>query len=139
MHGACFIPEALVGWRRMPEGYSASVTRDVNRAIEIIDETATMMATTYRDIFPPAYVRLWKSRELLHALKNCLTTRQGREAVLVIRGKLPKMSLVDVFFLGILRRFDSRFFATAYFFLKKTSFQKFDALRRHFWPQAPYG
>jgi glycosyltransferase involved in cell wall biosynthesis len=62
-HGACFIPEPLGAWRRMNATYSVQCRSDPEIEREIVRTAVSLMETTYRDIFPAGYPRLW-AREI---------------------------------------------------------------------------
>ncbi len=61
-HGACFIPEPLVCWRRMPTGFSQLPGTDVRKSMRIVNYAAGLMRTTHKDLFPEAFVREYERR-----------------------------------------------------------------------------
>ncbi len=63
-YGACFIPEPLMCWRRMEEGYAASCSKNLDLQFEIINNAVWLMSSTYKELFPPDYVIDWKRKHL---------------------------------------------------------------------------
>lgn len=61
-HGACFIPEALASWRRMPTSYSSSTMTDAGRARQIREAALELMRGRHSQIFSAEYVRRWERR-----------------------------------------------------------------------------
>jgi len=61
-HGACFVPEPLAAWRRMPEGFSGKTIATPSIACELADRASHYMETEFRALFPPGYVKKWRSR-----------------------------------------------------------------------------
>ena len=64
-HGACFIPEPLVCWRRMKTGWHATTTVNLERCLDIRQHATMLMRSTYRDLFPEDFVTEWE-REWLY-------------------------------------------------------------------------
>ena len=58
--GACFVPEPLSCFRQMGTGYASGLTFDWERLARIGEVAARLMRTTYRDLFPDRYVRLFE-------------------------------------------------------------------------------
>jgi len=61
-NGACFVPEPLAAWRRMPETYSRRIGMNPIAMREIRDAALGYMTGEYRGIFPRRYVRHWRCR-----------------------------------------------------------------------------
>lgn len=61
-HGACFIPEPLAVCRLMPGSYSQSISINPATSRSIRDEAWRCMTEVHRDLFPPEYIRRWRSR-----------------------------------------------------------------------------
>ncbi len=59
-HGACFIPEPLCSWRRMPTTYSVRCLADSEIGRRIIENACSLMQGEYRDLFPRGYARNWE-------------------------------------------------------------------------------
>lgn len=64
-HGACFVPEALGAVRLLTTSYSAVLSRDIERRRRVIERSADLMATAYREDFSAAYTSAWRRRALL--------------------------------------------------------------------------
>lgn len=62
--GACFVPEALVSWRRMESGYSSVINQDYDKSLLMIQNALKLMRTTYRDIFSPSFIDYWERSRL---------------------------------------------------------------------------
>lgn len=63
-YGACFIPEPLMCWRRVEEGYAASCSKNFDLQFEIINNATNLMHSTYKELFPPDYIDNWKRKHL---------------------------------------------------------------------------
>jgi glycosyltransferase involved in cell wall biosynthesis len=61
-HGACFIPEPLAAWRRMPASLSAQTSLNPVAVRRVRDAARACMAGEHREVFTPAYVRRWARR-----------------------------------------------------------------------------
>jgi glycosyltransferase involved in cell wall biosynthesis len=64
-HGACFVPEPLAAVRLLTTSYSATVSRDIERRRQVIERSADLMATLYREDFPATYTSTGWRRALL--------------------------------------------------------------------------
>lgn len=60
--GACFIPEVLSCWRRIPSGYSSTSVRDWKGLVEKGRLAAHLMRTKYTGLFPERFVRKFENR-----------------------------------------------------------------------------
>ena len=67
-HGACFIPEPLAIWRRVDVGYASSMNRDLHESEQMLIESNTRMATTFKDLFPPELLARCSARMLFRVL-----------------------------------------------------------------------
>lgn len=64
-HGACFIPEWLMQWRKMPEGFASATAADGERACSYIQRAVAIISSeNYKDLFPPGYAKHYRSRKL---------------------------------------------------------------------------
>ena len=117
-HGACFIPEPLAIWRRVDAGYAGSTNRDPHELEQILIESNTRMATTFRDLFPPELLARCNARMLFRVLCAKLdsleqSTRRIAEAVRPVAGEAlllfavrsAKVTLKVLFFF-VLRPYD---------------------------------
>ncbi len=78
-YGVCFIPKQLVGFRLMPNSYSANFNSRTNEGLSLYSYTAKLMKTTYADLFPVDYVNSWERRMIYRdriSLVNQLYNRQ---------------------------------------------------------------
>ena len=66
-HGACFIPEPLASWRRTRKGYADADNMAWQQRFEIRERAEELMRTTFRDTFPPDYVRHWERQSRFSA------------------------------------------------------------------------
>lgn len=60
--GACFIPEVLSCWRRMPTGFSSTSGRDWKALMAKGRLAADLMRSKYQDLFPSAFVARFENR-----------------------------------------------------------------------------
>ncbi|MBI4320423.1 MAG: glycosyltransferase [Chloroflexi bacterium] len=56
-HGLCFVPEELVCWRLMGTGFHMTSRGDPIRSLQVRQEAARLMRSTYRKEFPEHYVK----------------------------------------------------------------------------------
>ncbi len=135
-YGACFIPEPLVIWRRLDDGYSSTISSMTHRMFGLMDKAERLMTTTYSELYPNDYMPLWKKRWLLSILQqHQKSISKGDHALLKeIEERLPEPSPLDhLFFSSILKMGPaSKILTRLYLFLEKTRFQKMDSLRRLF-------
>src|SRR5262245_31722598 len=88
-HGACFLPETLAAWRRMPGGmaWSQTVSTDAEKFTQLVEKKMAASG----GVFPPGYAQRWKRRHLFgvrrfalvqerHAARGQGLTRQVVEA-----------------------------------------------------------
>ncbi|MEN9633884.1 MAG: Chondroitin synthase [Verrucomicrobiota bacterium] len=86
-HGACFIPEPLAAWRRMPDTFSVRTNLNPAASRKIRDHVRGYMTTEFKAIFPTAYVRRWTKRWdsgflIAFTKAKSLEWRQGLQQVL---------------------------------------------------------
>lgn len=55
-HGACFVPEPLVCWRKMGYGYAMSTGADPKLTKELTKTAMHLMQTTYNNLFSKEYI-----------------------------------------------------------------------------------
>jgi glycosyltransferase involved in cell wall biosynthesis len=63
--GACYIPEPLACWRKMPESLSSKQAKDVSRMREVIERASWLMESPespYAGLFPKQYPPHWRRR-----------------------------------------------------------------------------
>lgn len=117
-YGACFIPEPLACWRQMETGYHMTSSRNLDTQMEIISNASRLMETTYKDLFPQAYVDSWRKKQLsLLNLNIWKASQQGALAALT-RLKEPD-SLFDKLLFAFLKVFAKmeQAFVMLYFFV----------------------
>jgi glycosyltransferase involved in cell wall biosynthesis len=61
-HGACFIPELLASWRRMPTSYANRTMADAGKARQIREAALGLMRGPHSRIFTAEYSRRWERR-----------------------------------------------------------------------------
>lgn len=98
-HGACFVPETLAAWRRIPHTYSAKTGSNPIAVREIRDNAIAYMVGKHKNIFKTSYVSRWKNRwdacfvrtftraknqEMLDALEAVLLPGNPLRALLMI-------------------------------------------------------
>jgi glycosyltransferase involved in cell wall biosynthesis len=101
-HGACFIPERLALWRRMPTTYSRRVRMDLDATIGILDTAERLMRSRYRHLFPDDYVTEWKHDFVVGAASGFVAfSRDARFSGL--ERLVPLETAMDRAFLATLR------------------------------------
>jgi glycosyltransferase involved in cell wall biosynthesis len=76
-HGACFIPEPLSCWRRMPPTYSMRCHTDPEDSRHIVRNAMALMEGEFRDLFPRGYARNWEREVEFDQLKARFFAREG--------------------------------------------------------------
>jgi glycosyltransferase involved in cell wall biosynthesis len=101
-HGACFIPEPLAAWRRMPGTYSNRVSSEMELMIEILDRAEELMRSTYRDLFPEDVIAEWK-RAMYFSVSSSYIASVDDGGFIGLERLMPRRSAVDALFVSILR------------------------------------
>ena len=78
-HGACYSPEVLAAWRRLPGGYAWSQTVDRTELTNLIT-TAGQRMTENGSPFPAGYAGRWRGRYDFGARRFALTEARRRAA-----------------------------------------------------------
>jgi len=78
-HGACYSPEVLAAWRRLPGGYAWSQTVDRTELTNLIT-TAGQRMTEDGSPFPVGYASRWRGRYVFGARRFALTEARRRAA-----------------------------------------------------------
>lgn len=94
-HGACFIPEPLAMWRRVPGGYAYETGQDPLQSIKLLDYVA---AHAIRPGNPIAeeFLRLWKRRVALMMVNHLIRETPCRDRDVAEVGRhLPAPNLLD--------------------------------------------
>lgn len=105
-HGACYIPEPLACWRRTQTGYAATDNCVWQQRLQIREQAAQLMRTTFRDTFPEPYVVRWERQSRLAAgVAGWRAVRRRQEELLAeLLDRLPPKSvLADTCLLFCLR------------------------------------
>ena len=63
-YGFCYIRKPLASMRINPSSYSMKARGNIQYCREIVENAVKYMRTTYRDIFPDAFIRDWKEISL---------------------------------------------------------------------------
>lgn len=118
-HGACFIPEPLVIWRRMDTTYSRRVSMDLDATINILQTAERLMRTKYRDLFPAAYVEEWR-REVVFGAATSFFASSADIQFAGLERLIPPRSMPDRVFFSVLRAWPTlgRAFARPYLFAR---------------------
>jgi GT2 family glycosyltransferase len=62
-HGACYVPQPLAAWRRLPQSFSRRSMRRLADSLQLADRAAALMRSAeFRDRFPEPHVRNWRRR-----------------------------------------------------------------------------
>ncbi len=77
-YGALFTPEPLASWRRMMGGYSGTTSAAFEKSLEIRRLAGSLMRTTYRELFPEAYVAAWE-KTWLRTVADTISDRLYRD------------------------------------------------------------
>lgn len=101
-HGACFIPEPLVMWRKRKGTYSDQVSGDLQSMLSIMEAATRLMRSTYRDLFPPDYVEEWERAFLFDMYTNFMACCR-RDQIAGINRLLRMPSVVDRVFVASLQ------------------------------------
>lgn len=111
--GACYMPERFAIWRRLSYSFSAKSRSDARHTLDLVARAAHLMRSKeFRDRFPAAHVRRWKSIYRLLVIRDDWRneTRHLRES-LIRRGVniVPRMfrALSLAFYRGDLSCFTS--------------------------------
>ena len=67
-HGACFIPENLGYWRRLPNSLSQEALNNPNIARNIIDRSTALMSDSFTHLFPKEYIRRLRGRSIFWSI-----------------------------------------------------------------------
>lgn len=78
-HGACYSPEVLAAWRRLPGGYAWSQTVDRTELTNLITAAVQRM-TEGGSPFPVEYAGRWRGRYVFGARRFALTEARRRAA-----------------------------------------------------------
>lgn len=117
-YGACFIPEPLACWRQMESGYHITSSRNPGIQMEIINNATRLMETTYKDLFPQAYVDTWRKKQL--SLLNLNIWKASQQGALAALTRLKEAdSLFDKLLFAFLKVFAKmeQAFVMLYFFV----------------------
>ena len=81
-YGVCFIPTLLSVQRLYASSYSAIEMANLNANIQMYSRAASLMLTTYKELFPPDFVSAWKEQEMHVARLHAYRHLQRQELVL---------------------------------------------------------
>ena len=76
-HGACYIPEPLSCYRKMLNGYAASVMRDSSMSEKIYRHAEHLMNTNYKGLFPDNYLKNLRKDTCYNVNINNIIYRTG--------------------------------------------------------------
>lgn len=99
-YGACFVPERLACWRRLPAGLSAQTGSVPAESLRIMERAGHLMRTRYRELFPEDFIRQWERDWFFNLLDDTLA-RQG-DALAGLKNKAPHQTARDRFNLNLL-------------------------------------
>lgn len=118
-HGACFIPEPLVAWRRMPGTYSNRSSRDPDAILKRLSVAEGLMRSEYRPLFSDDLIREWK-REMYFGAAAGLVGLDTPAPVATVERLIPAESFADRMFYGLGNAFPTfwRRIARPYLFLR---------------------
>ncbi len=114
-YGVCFVPEALMCWRVLYDGYGMATRRNFDVRMETIKNVTDLM----KGIFPAAYISKWRINELFSLKKDELLSYRERDLSNIEKNDSGSLSkIIDKFrvnivfvslFLGILTYFMLRY------------------------------
>ncbi len=99
-YGACFIPERLACWRRLPAGLSSQTGAAPTESLRIMEQAGRLMRARYRDLFPDDYIRYWERDWFFNLLDDTLVYQ--RDALVRLKGGVPSRTARDRFNLNLL-------------------------------------
>lgn len=103
-HGACFIPEPLVLWRRLETGYAFRLVNDIDASLAAIDLTEKRLRASR--LFPSDFIDDRKTKTLCSMMYEYGRKHPQRaDQIALLCRQLPSPTAVDVFFLALLRFF----------------------------------
>ena len=118
-HGACFVPENLACWRRLPAGLSSLTGSAPAESLRIMERAGALMRTRYRALFPDDFIRSWERDWYFNLLDDTLAHQ--RDAIARLKSLVPSATARDRFNLNLLlagnaaQRLLARFFHAARF------------------------
>jgi glycosyltransferase involved in cell wall biosynthesis len=92
-HGACFIPEKLACWRRLPAGFSSGTASDPAQSLRIMEAAARLMRTRDRELFDEDFVRRWERDWFFNLLDDTLAAQ--RAALARLKAAVPAPTARD--------------------------------------------
>lgn len=92
-HGACFVPERLACWRRLPDGFSARSGAVPAESLRTMERAGALMRTRYRDLFPDDFIRLWERDWFFNLLDDTLASQ--RDALARLKSGTPSGAVRD--------------------------------------------
>lgn len=133
-HGACFIPERLVDWRRLEKGYSSQTSNQIPKMIHLINRICELMKNEYAAYFSSEYIRLWKRRELLGMVRQGTILRLSSHELEMFVREFPSLKLLDVLYFKLIgiSKVWGRLLSRSYIMLQGNIFQSMNALRRFY-------
>ena len=99
-HGACFIPERLACWRRLPAGFSAQSRTVPAESLRIMERAGHLMRTRYRELFPDDFVRYWERDWFFNLLDDTLASQ--RDELTRLKNEAPSGTARDRFNFNLL-------------------------------------
>lgn len=99
-YGACFIPERLACWRRLPAGFSSQTSAVPAESLRIMELAGHLMRTRYRDLFPDDFIRHWERDWFFNLLDDTLAFQ--RDTIAHLKNKAPSQTARDRFNLNLL-------------------------------------
>lgn len=105
-HGACFIPEQLAVYRKIPESYSRTTMNSFQPSIELYRKIIMLMHTTFHNLFTPEYIKKLENSALFASgLRSWVyDSNQTERSLFVISNTIfPNPSYRDKFYLILFR------------------------------------
>jgi glycosyltransferase involved in cell wall biosynthesis len=99
-HGACFIPERLACWRRLPSGFSAQSSVDPAQSLRIMEVAGRLMRARHRELFPEDFIRQWERDWFFNLLDDTLTFQ--RDELARLKGAAPSPAALNRLKLNLL-------------------------------------
>ncbi|OGS36228.1 MAG: hypothetical protein A2506_10580 [Elusimicrobia bacterium RIFOXYD12_FULL_66_9] len=96
-HGACFIPEPLVLWRKLDTGYAMSSVSDPRRAISVIEALdARLREPRFSGLFSPSLLTGLKRHALALSLyEHARVHPDGLDDLAILLAHMPEPDLLD--------------------------------------------
>ena len=99
-YGACFIPERLAVWRRLPAGLSSQTGAAPAESLRIMERAGGLMRSRHPGLFPEDFIRQWERDWFFNLLDDALIRQ--RDEIARLKKNTPSQSARDRFNFNLL-------------------------------------